>query len=136
MKQQMPGALDNRGWLYILENNWKEASKLYLDMIERNPTFPDPYVHAAQIKLHYNKVDEAIKLLESALTKKFSKVSFFKKEIIQEIIEGLSKEDSEIYVAILNNSIVEIAKGLRPKDISYDIAKTLVVKTFERRTNL
>ncbi|MBK5199903.1 MAG: hypothetical protein JJE21_00025 [Spirochaetaceae bacterium] len=125
------GALDNRGWLYILEDDWKNASKLYIDMIDRKPTFPDPYVHAAQVKLHYNKVSEAIELLKTAITMKFNKVAFFKKEIIEEMISGLSEKKPDLYVAILNTSVVEIAKGLKPKDINKDEAKTLITKTFE-----
>ncbi len=125
------GALDNRGWLYILNNEWSKASQVYADMIERRPAFPDPYVHAAQVKLHYNKVEDAIELLNDALKKKFNKVSFFKKEIIEEMIENLKKENNELYVATFNASVTEIAKGLRAKNISDEEAKKLVVKTFE-----
>lgn len=125
------GVLDNRGWFLILENNWSEASRVYSDLIERNPAFPDPYIHAAQVKLHYNKVDEAIKLLEKSIEKTFNKVSFFKEEFVKEIIEKLSKDTDNMYLTLLNNSVEEIAKGLKPKELDENELKKLILSEVE-----
>ena len=63
------GILDNHGWFYMLNDNWEEAYRIYLDILERKPRFPDPYVHAAQVFLHYRNVEKAIECLNEAIQK-------------------------------------------------------------------
>jgi Tfp pilus assembly protein PilF len=132
LEKTSAGALDNRGWLYIAQNRWTEASEVYSEMMDRKPTFPDPYIHCAQVKLHYGKVDEALSLFKTSIDKKWNEASFFNKETIEDIITNLEKDDKELYVAKANASFVEIAKGLSIKNISDDDAAKLIPEEFEQ----
>lgn len=126
------GSLDNRGWLYIAQEKWDKSAKIYNDMIERKPSFPDPYVHAAQTKLHYGKRLEAIELLKKSIDKKWSSASFFNPDIIKEMIDSLESEDNELYIAKFNASFIEIAKGHNLKEISDEEIKKLLPLSFDK----
>lgn len=125
------GALDNRGWLYIAQEQWEKATQLYSDMMDRKPSFPDPYVHAAQVKLHYGKKEEAIKLLKSSIEKKWSDASFFNQNIIKEIIKNLEIENNNLYISKFNASFSEIAKGLNLKEFNENELNDLQTLEFE-----
>lgn len=125
------GSLDNRGWLYIAQEKWDDASQLYSDMMERKPAFPDPYVHAVQVKLHYGKIDEAIMLLKTSIEKKWSSASFFNQDIIKEMIKNLEEENNGLYISKFNASYIEIAKGLDLKEVSDEEAEKLAQVPFD-----
>lgn len=130
------GSLDNRGWLFIAQGRWDEAAQLYSEMMDRKPAFPDPYVHAVQVKLHYGKIDEAISLLKISIEKKWSSASFFNQDIIKEMIKNLEEENNELYISKFNASFIEIAKGLNLKEFSNDEIKKLAKVTFEEEPEI
>lgn len=129
------GSFDNRGWLYIVKEEWEKASNLYSEMMDRNPNFPDPYVHAAQVKLHYGNKKDAIYLLNQAITKKWNSASFFNQEILKTMLKNLEKKDNELYIAKFNLSYIEIAKGLDLKDFSTEILLKYSKIPFEKDPN-
>ncbi len=126
------GSLDNRGWLYIAQGKWDEAAQLYNDMMDRKPAFPDPYVHAVQVKLHYGKRDEAITLLKASIEKKWNSASFFNQDIIKEMIKNLEDENNSLYISKFNASFIEIAKGLDLKEVSDEEAEKLAQVPFKK----
>lgn len=126
------GSLDNRGWLYIAQGKWEKASKLYNEMMDRKPAFPDPYVHAVQVKLHYGKTEEAIELLKTSIEKKWNSASFFSQDIIKKMIDNLEAKDNELYISKFNASYIEIAKGLDLKEFSEEEIKNFPKLTFDK----
>ena len=109
---QSAGLFDNQGWLDIVAGKWKDASKLYTDMLDRGPRFPDPYLHAAQVKLHYGKIEEAVTLLNISLTKKWNETSLIKKEMIEDFIKNLSDDTKKVvYAHCIDQSPIEVARG-------------------------
>lgn len=94
-----PGISDNRGWLAILEGNWEEAIPLYNALIARGPKFPEPYVHAAQIKIHYGKAGDALLLLDKAIEARFSNTSGMKKEKLEQLRARLADFDTRMAAA-------------------------------------
>lgn len=126
------GLLDNKGWIYILENEWDKAAVLFKDVVEREPKFPDPYIHYAQVKLHFGQKKEAINLLNTALEKTWSKVTFFNKEITTSIKDKLEQDTSNDYIYQLNNSSIEVSKGFEPKEIEKNLLEELRKKEFTK----
>ncbi len=125
------GILDNHGWYHILVGNYTEAYRIYLDILERKPRFPDPYVHAAQVYLHYNNVEKAIDCLKQALDKIWTNTIIFDKEIINNIITSLESEKSQYFVACINNSTEDVAKGKKYTKLSESDANNYLNKGFE-----
>lgn len=126
------GIADNHGWYLILKEKWEEAYKIYLDVLERKPRFPDPYVHAAQVFLHYNNVEKAIECLTEASKKTWTNTIFFKQELITQMINNLNSDKSSYYVACINNSICEVAKGEIYKTLSDEEAEKYLEKPFKK----
>ena len=88
-EKEGPGIHDNHGWLYLLEGKWDEADELYTTLVSRGPSFPEPYLHAAQVQIHYGKVGNAISLLEKALLARYTNTTSVQKETIQALKERL-----------------------------------------------
>lgn len=88
-ENESPGIHDNHGWLCLLEGKWDEANTLYTTLVSRGPTFPEPFLHAAQVRIHYGKVGEAIELLEKALLARYSNTTSIRKENIKALKERL-----------------------------------------------
>ncbi len=118
LKESSPGIEDSRGWLFLLEGNWEEADALFTDLVAKAPRFPEPYVHHAQVKIHYGQSGEAVKLLEQALDARYANTSGFKKEIIQEMIDGLKNPETRRKQALeIDGDVASVAVGKRPKAI-------------------
>jgi tetratricopeptide (TPR) repeat protein len=110
-----PGILDNRGWLTILEGNWEEAIPLYKNLIARGPKFPEPYVHAAQIKIHYGKVWEALDLLDQAINARYSNTSGMKKDQIVLLRKRLADPTTRMAAAKeIDGNTAMVASGKIP----------------------
>lgn len=88
-EKESPGIHDNHGWLCLLEGKWDEANELYTTLISRGPAFPEPFLHAAQVRLHYGNVGEALDLLEKALQARYSNTTSIRKETIRALKERL-----------------------------------------------
>lgn len=87
---ESPGVTDNKGWYYIATGEWNNAKKLYEELTEdRKPKFPEAYVHAAQVQVHFGNYEGAIDLLERALSQKFVLTAGVSVDIIEDMLEGL-----------------------------------------------
>ncbi len=82
----------------ILRTQWKKASTILSEMLsERNYNFADPYLHMAQVKMHYGNSREAIEVLKRSLDDcTFSSVAIVSEDLVKEIIAQLENEDTRI----------------------------------------
>lgn len=126
------GIADNHGWYYILTGKWEKAYKLYIDILDRKPRFPDPYVHAAQVFLHYNNIEKAIECLKEAANKMWTNTIFFKQDILTQMINGLESDNKDYIVACINSSVEEVAKGESYILLDEATANKIMKKPFER----
>ncbi|MDN5334491.1 MAG: hypothetical protein PWP59_1753 [Sphaerochaeta sp.] len=118
LEYSSPGIRDSRGWLFLLRGKWEEADALFEELIEKGPRFPEPYVHHAQVKIHFGQVGDAIELLKKALDARFANTSGFSKEIIQGMIEGLENPDTRRKCALeIDRDTISVAVGQSPKSI-------------------
>ncbi len=87
------GMRDNIGCYYILNKNWDKAEKQYNELVEdEEPSFPDAYVHAAQVAVHNGNSEKAEEYLGYAAAKRFSYACPFTYEYIQELRKLLNSE--------------------------------------------
>lgn len=87
---ESPGITDNRGWYYIATGDWNNAKKVYEELTEeRKPKFPEAYVHAAQVKIHFGEYEDAIDLLERALGQKFVLTAGVSADIVEGMLDDL-----------------------------------------------
>lgn len=132
-EDESPGLHDNRGWLYLLEGKWDEASDLYAILTKRGPSFPEPYLHAAQVRIHFGKVGEAIELLEKALLAKYSNTTNITKENVTHLKERLEDPKTRRAGALeieRNTALVASGKLPAPLDETFDEEPELVLKGF------
>lgn len=106
-KKTGDGFSDNEGHLAILKGEWDKAAKIYSRLLEkRNPSFPEAYVHAAQVKIHEKDANQALDLLNQALEKQFVFTSFYTQDYIRDLmddlgnLEGLDARSREISLGI------------------------------------
>ncbi len=130
-KKTVIGIADNHGWYYILTGQWEKAYHIYIDVIERKPHSPDPYVHAAQVYLHYNNKEKAIELLKEASNKTWYNTIIFDRDIINSFVKDLESENSDYVIACINESSLEVARGERYKELSSKDAKAIMSKPFD-----
>lgn len=112
LKTSSPGIIDNQGWIYLLRGEWETADTLYQDLVSRGPKFPEPYVHAAQVKIHYGLLDEAIALLQKALDARYSNTSGMKRDFVEQLFTWLEDPQTRIQAAhLIDRKTSEVAKG-------------------------
>lgn len=127
-EKESPGIHDNHGWLCLLEGTWDEASELYTTLVSRGPSFPEPYLHAAQVKIHYGKVGEAIELLDKALLARYSNTTSMSKEKITALKERLQDPKTRRSGALeIEQNTALVALGKLPPPL---------METFEEETEL
>lgn len=102
----------------ILNGNWKKAYNILTQLLDgKDYSFSDPYVHMAQIKLYYGKINEAISYLEQALEKAiFTKTAVIKEDMIKEFIAILKDRKSGAILAI-NKNPLSLVNGKIPHSL-------------------
>ncbi len=79
---------------------------------KKGPRFPEPYVHHAQVKIHFGQVGDAIELLKKALDARYANTSGFSKEIIQGMIDGLENPETRRKSAMeIDRDTISVAVG-------------------------
>ncbi|MGH0053169.1 MAG: tetratricopeptide repeat protein [Sphaerochaetaceae bacterium] len=118
LENSSPGIRDNRGWLLLLHSKWDEADALFQELVQRTPRFPEPYVHHAQVKIHFGQIAEAIELLKKALDARFANTSGMSKEIIQEMLRNLENPETRRKSAMeIDHDTTSVAMGKHPKSL-------------------
>ena len=78
----------------LYRKNWQEAGVILSGMFDDNKyDFADPYIHMAQVKLHYGNVKSAIEYLEKCLKEcRFSSSAIIGKELVENVLATLKNE--------------------------------------------
>ncbi|MGN0905935.1 MAG: hypothetical protein ACI4NM_02210 [Bullifex sp.] len=88
----------------MLKGNWRKAANIINDLLgKKSYTFPDPYVHAAQIKLHYHNASEAVLYLNEAVDRSsFNACSVITRDTIERLLSML--EDEKTALQLMNGN--------------------------------
>lgn len=103
----------------LVRRNWKAAGSILKEMLDKKTyTFADPYVHMAQVKMHYGQRKEALSYIEKALENSvFSDTAIISRETLEELARLLSDEENALRLmsaneidplALVNGSIPEL----------------------------
>lgn len=113
-----PGIQDNRGWVHLLKGEWEEAEQLYSQLVGTKPHFPEPYVHYAQVLIHFGEAVKAADTLEGALQARFLNSCSMRKETIQGMIDGLRDPQTRVRTAKeIDSDPIAVSSGKAPKSI-------------------
>lgn len=95
-KLKSPALRDLQAVALMLQGNWKGASEILGEMLkEHSYTFVDPYIHMAQVRMHYGNSKEALKWVKAALERcTFLQVAVIRKPCVEELERLLSSEES------------------------------------------
>lgn len=130
------GLIDNRAWLAISKNEWVEAELILTDLISKGPRFAEPYLHLAQIKIHWGLVGEAIDLLAEGLKKPFVNTSGIKASYIQDLHDRLSDPKTRRKTAMeIDQDRLAVASGQEVKaiDRTFEPEEGLILSGFAKR---
>ena len=132
----------------MLRGNWRKSANIINDILGlKSYTFADPYVHKAQIKMHYYKIGEAIEALKEALDNaQFNCCSVISKEVIEEAIYLLkNSEKARLLINGNEENPLALVNGLLPalseKDFTVDeekeekVEKKVIIKEESNSAN-
>ncbi len=97
----------------MLKNDYRRAGEILTSLFaQAAPTFADPYIHMAVVKLHYGNVGDAIDLLRSAEKTVFSNTVLYQQDDITELRTGLENPDTRLlYVDSIMRNLDDIING-------------------------
>ncbi len=115
-----PAIVDFHAVNEMLRGDWRQAGT-FLEALctEARPGFPDPYIHFAQVHMHYGNIGKAKEMLTEALDADYARYSVYKKETVAEMLRILS--DSHECVPFVeaanrdNKAILKIVNGTLPR---------------------
>lgn len=123
-EKESPGIHDNRGWLELLEGRWDEANQTYTNLTSKGPAFPEPYLHAAQVKVHYGKVGEALALLDRAIASRFSNTTSIQRQSVIELKQRLENPRTRRVAALeIDQNTALVASGKLPLELANTYAE-------------
>ncbi len=131
-----PGIIDNQGWLFILAGEWELAEALFSDLVSRGPRFAEPYVHFAQVLIHFGEVQEAIEQLKLACACTFSNTSAMSRKFVEELLDPLTDPQRRIAGAkAIDRDRASVASGRLPSPIegTYPASDEAVLTGFATR---
>ncbi len=79
---------DNLADAYAGMGEWEKAEEVYLDLMKKEPHFPEAYYGYGKTLIALGKVDEGKKYLEESLTKPFSYLSIRTKDEIIDLCKS------------------------------------------------
>ena len=113
-----PALLDLQTVYEMLGGNWKGAYVMLRMLFDKASSFgfADPYVHMAQVWMHYGRSDEAVKMLDEALEKvSFRPVTIISKDFIQNLRDALCDESTRVQtMADCDSDPVSVINGWMP----------------------
>lgn len=80
--------MDNLAQSLVLCGKFNEAEKLYIKILENEPSFPEPYYGFGTMLCERGEKEKGIELFEKALEKNYSYLSVKSKEEVEQILEG------------------------------------------------
>lgn len=78
---------DNLAESYVLSGDIRAASKLYEEILEKEPHFPEPYYQYGTLLFENGEEKRGIELIEKSLTKTFTFLSENPKEYVENLLE-------------------------------------------------
>ena len=102
----------------ILRGEWKKASSILSEMLEaRNYNFADPYLHMAQVKMHYGNSSEAIEILKRSLSDcTFTEDAIVKEQLVKDCISQLEDESTRItFMSSAEKDALSLINGSLPE---------------------
>lgn len=117
MADSSPAILDFVAINDILIGKFRSAGgRLQLLFEHHIPDFADPYVHSAQVYLHYGDVENALKKLNEAKEQRFLRFSIYNKETIERMIEALGNPKERVpFTEAVNASPLVVINGSLPE---------------------
>ncbi len=137
--QSSPGIIDNQAWILILDERWEEAEELLINLVARNPHFAEPYVHYAQILIHFGEVGLAIEQLERAVGCSFTNTSAMNKRTIEALLARLTDPATRIKSAkAIDRDREAVANGRMSAPIQgeFDPCEEPILSGFAKRKPL
>ena len=112
----------NLGEVKVILGKYKEAEKIYKDILAKSPNFSDASVGLAQIKMEQGNLEEAMNMVNSAISKgNKGEANYVKALLLME--NKMSNEALEE---------VEEAISVSPANVKYRVAKAkILIKMFE-----
>ena len=106
----------------MLKNDYKRAGEILTSLLAAaEPSFADPYIHMAVVKLHYGNVRDAIELLRKAENTVFSNTVLYREDEIVKIRKGLENPNTRLqYVMSLQTNLSDIINGRKIKLVEND----------------
>lgn len=97
----------------MMHENYKRAGEILTSLFaQAEPSFADPYIHMALVKLHYGNVRDAIEYLERAEKTLFSNTVLYQKEDIRKMRQGLEDPDTRLmYVSAMTRNLLSMING-------------------------
>jgi hypothetical protein len=123
-KLKSPALSDLYAASLILNGEWAKAGNVITQMLDvKDYQFADPYVHMAQIKLHYGKFDEAGNYLKKAHENcMFTRTAIIKDDVILSLIDMLAEpEKNRGTIAAINKDPLALINGKIPAPIENPI---------------
>ncbi len=115
-----PALLDLQIVYHMLERDYRNAYVMLDSLFEKAGTFTfaDPYVHMAQIWIHYHDADKAVEYLEKALEDVvFRPVTIISPNFIRTLIDNLrNPARREIALASYDRKQIDLFNGIVPID--------------------
>jgi tetratricopeptide (TPR) repeat protein len=85
--------LDNLGETYYALKDYDKAYEIYTNLIEKSPSFPEPYYHYALVLKEKGEKEKALELLDKALGFKESYLSEVNHSLINSVIEEIKQNN-------------------------------------------
>lgn len=135
-----PVLVDYSAVSHILKGEWKKASTLLSRLFDDGDySFADPYLHLAQVKMHYGNVKEAIEILRRAKEEcNLAEESTISEELIDKIIRAL--ENDEMKLSFMSDAELDplsLINGKMPKKsgklVTFEADKSEPLKKKEER---
>ena len=112
-----PAMLDFLAIDDILSGKFRSAGGYLQRLFEHHiPDFADPYVHSAEVYLHYGDIENALKKLNEGKDKRFTRFSIYSAEYIETMISALENPKERVpFTEAVNSSPLLIINGKLPQ---------------------
>lgn len=101
----------------MLHGNWKQAGA-YLEALcnEASPAFPDPYIHFAQVHLHYGNLRDARAMMEKAVAAEYARYSVYTRDTAKSMLKAISSEKDILpFAEAAERNVLLIVNGQLPE---------------------
>ena len=106
-----PAGVDILAMSNILRGNWKKASTQLRNLLNKRHNFADPYLHLAQVHIHFKNFKEATDILYRALNEcLFLTNAVISREAVSSLLYSIKQDKDAIY-ALNEENAYSIIQG-------------------------